>query len=316
MIQSKEIRNILHCLLYLSLLFVAIGAGGCDVVRDDLSVCRSNTITFSYTADDAPTEHLLGYIDRITVLVYGEDGKLVLRQELDKAYLAKQQTIELHLPTGKYRVVAIGNNYDNTETTNVDAYNTAVLSRPETVETDRPAAATYDRLYLGEKEVTVKSTLHPINDILTLTSRHIKVRAFVLPYDSDGDKEWCEMQKEKGGFRLTFGPVDARTSLSGVQSGKTSFDLPFGINKEGENFELAFNTLRFGKTEPIVVRLMRGNDIMLETRLDEFIAKHKLNIVDKQEAVLTLYFRQRAIATEVRLSPWKQRDVEPIIDND
>lgn len=79
-----------------------------------------NTITFSYLADDSK-EHIQEYVDRIDVFIFDtKDESLVEKYHLEKEQLLSP--LEIQLPEGQYRVVALGNALKETSITGSESY--------------------------------------------------------------------------------------------------------------------------------------------------------------------------------------------------
>ena len=240
-----NIRNIPTWLGLLAALYLVTA---CDRVYDDLSGCLGNTIVFSYLADDN-REHLQEYVDDIDVFIFDVgNGALVEKHHLEGEQLLSP--LEVRLPEGDYKVVAVGNALNETVIGD-GAYGEASVSRPELAEKDGSAAGTFDRLYLGETTITSK-VMNDSRDVVRLYSQHVKIHAVVLPDDDENAGTWYEQNKGTG-FRLTMETLSARFSFSGQRSGETSFDLPFYTGGKNDRFVLDFNTLRFKDGDPLTI---------------------------------------------------------------
>ena len=161
-----NIRNIPTWLGLLAALYLVTA---CDRVYDDLSGCLGNTIVFSYLADDN-REHLQEYVDDIDVFIFDVgNGALVEKHHLEGEQLLSP--LEVRLPEGDYKVVAVGNALNETVIGD-GAYGEASVSRPELAEKDGSAAGTFDRLYLGETTITSK-VMNDSRDVVRLYSQHV-----------------------------------------------------------------------------------------------------------------------------------------------
>ena len=99
--------NIRYISAWLSLLITLYLVTACNRVYDDLSGCLGNTIIFSYLADDSQ-EHLQEYVDGIDVFIFdAKNENLVEKHHLEKERLLSP--LEVTLPEGDYKVVAVGN---------------------------------------------------------------------------------------------------------------------------------------------------------------------------------------------------------------
>ena len=278
-----NIRNIPTWLGLLAALYLVTA---CDRVYDDLSGCLGNTIVFSYLADDN-REHLQEYVDDIDVFIFDVgNGALVEKHHLEGEQLLSP--LEVRLPEGDYKVVAVGNALNETVIGD-GAYGEASVSRPELAEKDGPAAGTFDRLYLGETTITSK-VMNDSRDVVRLYSQHVKIHAVVLPDDDENAGTWYEQNKGTG-FRLTMETLSDR-------------------------FVLDFNTLRFKDGDPLTIRLMQGDKVLCTVDVAEYIALYpdQIRITGRQEAVLPLFFRQNPRSLTVSVKPWEAVDVVPITD--
>lgn len=304
--------NIRYIPTWLGLLLILYLVTACDQVYDNLSGCLGNTIVFSYLADDNQ-EHLREHVDCIDVFIFDAKGEvLVETHHLEGECLLSP--LEVTLPEGDYKVVAVGNALKETGIAVEDGYKRASVSRPELMEKDGQASGTFDRLYLGETSITSK-VMNESRDVVRLYSQHVKVHAVVLPDDDGNAGTWFEQNKEAG-FRLTMESPSAHFSFSGQRAGKTSFDLAFSAGGKNDRFVLDFNTLRFEDGDPLTIRLLRGEKVLCSVDVAQYVAQYpeQIRITGCQEAVLPLYFRQNPLSLSISVKPWEAVDVVPITD--
>lgn len=304
--------NIRYISTWLGLLLTLYLVTACDRVYDDLSGCLGNTIVFSYLADDNQ-EHLREYVDAVDVFIFDAKGEvLVERHHLDGERLLSP--LEVTLPEGDYKVVAVGNALKETGIAVEDGYKRASVSRPELMEKDGQASGTFDRLYLGETSITSK-VMNESRDVVRLYSQHVKIHAVVLSDEDNNSQTWFEQNKGEG-FRLTLESPSARFSFSGQRAGKTSFELAFTAGGKNDRFVLDFNTLRFEDKDPLTIRLMQGEKVLCTVDVAQYIAQYpeQIRITGRQEAVLPLYFRQNPLSLSISVKPWEAVDVVPITD--
>ena len=304
--------NIRYISTWLGMLLTLYLVTACDRVYDDLSNCFGNTIVFSYLADDNQ-EHLREYVDGIDVFIFDAKGEILV----EKHHVAGEQLLsplEVTLPEGDYKVVAVGNALTETFIGSEGGYKGASLSRPELIEKDGQASGTFDRLYLGETTITSK-VMNESRDVVRLYSLHVKIHAVVLSDENNNSQTWFEQNKEEG-FRLTMESPSARFSFSGQRTGKTSFDLAFTANEKDDCFVLAFNTLRFEDKDPLTIRLIQGEKVLCTVDVAQYIAQYpeQIRITGRQEAVLPLFFRQNPLSLSISIKPWEAVDVVPITD--
>ena len=120
--------NIRYIPTWLGLLLTLYLVTACDRVYDDLSGCLGNTIVFSYLADDNQ-EHLQEYVDGIDVFIFDAKGEVLI----EKHHLERERLLsplEVTLPEGDYKVVAVGNALTETIIGKEDSYKGSSVSRP------------------------------------------------------------------------------------------------------------------------------------------------------------------------------------------
>ena len=289
--------NIRYIPAWLGLLLALYLVTACDRVYDDLSGCLGNTIVFSYLADDNQ-EHLQEYVDGIDVFIFDAKGEVLI----EKHHLERERLLsplEVTLPEGDYKVVAVGNALTETIIGKEDSYKGSSVSRPELMEKDGRASGTFDRLYLGETAITSK-VMNESRDVVRLYYQHVKINAVVLSDDDNNSQTWFEQNKEAG-FRLTMESLSARFYLSGQRAGETSFDLPFIAGDD---------------KDPLMIRLMQGDKVLCTVIVALYIAQYpeQIRITGRQEAVLPLFFRQNPLSLSISVKPWEAVDVVPITD--
>lgn len=250
-------------------------------------------------------------MDGIEVFIFDAgSGALVEKHHLERERIFSN--LEVRLPEGSYKVVAVGNALEETLINKDSNYQTASISRPELSEKDGHAVGTFDKLYLGETIITSKA-MHDSHDVLKLYSQHVQIHAVVLPDTEEDAGLWFGQNNGKG-FHLVMEPLTSRLSFSGKRSGITSFDIPFIAVKEKGCFILDFNTLRFDDGDPIAIRLMKGEDTLCTVDVAQYIAQYhdRICITGRQEAVLPLFFRQNPYSLSISVKPWESVDVVPI----
>ncbi|MDR0976700.1 MAG: FimB/Mfa2 family fimbrial subunit [Prevotellaceae bacterium] len=86
---------------------------GCNIY-DDQSDCPGNVVLlFDYPYNGNQTT-FLDRVSRVNVGIYGMDGTLVERRQIEDNDLEKFQGMTVNLPVGEYKAVFWGNAYDNT----------------------------------------------------------------------------------------------------------------------------------------------------------------------------------------------------------
>ena len=165
----RKIKNIMLMLVALVL------ATGC--IKEDYDDCDNVTIYFQYLAD-GDTDVLYQYMRRVDLYVFDEGGHLMGTRQYSQDELSSfSAKPSFKLPAGKrYKVVAVGNAYDDTEVVNVNAtsFDDIFLQHPNWGSAEK--VTNHDHNYLGQSEFFVTGGDGVMTrDTVTLYSSHVNV---------------------------------------------------------------------------------------------------------------------------------------------
>lgn len=161
----------LYILVWLS--FLLVMTTGC--IKEDLEDCDNVTIYFQYLAD-GDEDVLSKYISKIDLYVFDENECLVGKKTYESNELKGFKSVRsFRLSYGKqYKVVAVGNAFENTEVVNLEAKDldniyiqSAAYSKAETV-------SGYDENYIGGKTIIMpEAEGMMLRDTIIMKSAHI-----------------------------------------------------------------------------------------------------------------------------------------------
>lgn len=294
--------------ILLVLLAMVFATSSCKALHDDLTNCPGLELRFSYLEDDGK-EHLQDYLEKIDLFVYDDAGKLVQKQSVSHEQILNKPSCELKLLPGKYRCVALGNILEKCESYDVDNYTTA------NVQTKQQQTPT-DMLYIGQTWVEVEPLPTTEPRVLELFSQHIRLIVGVASVNGNTEvaKQWVEAVQADGGYSLELTQSDKQVSFERMQSVPGNIVLPLGVATDKASFISNFFTLRFTASTSQVLSLTQGKNTKVEVKLSEYIKKYSNEInIEKQEAVVPIYFFVDPLSLSVSVQPWSELDVHPIV---
>lgn len=195
----RKIKNIMLMLVALVL------ATGC--IKEDYDDCDNVTIYFQYLAD-GDTDVLYQYMRRVDLYVFDEGGHLMGTRQYSQDELSSfSAKPSFKLPAGKrYKVVAVGNAYDDTEVVNVNAtsFDDIFLQHPNWGSAEK--VTNHDHNYLGQSEFFVTGGDGVMTrDTVTLYSSHVNVDVEIHGLANAGTSE-CpyELSIENSNAQMSF----------------------------------------------------------------------------------------------------------------
>lgn len=147
--------------------------GGC--IFDPPEECDNVSIAFRYRPDGTECR-FSRYIGHVTLLVYGDDNRLVQEKPLSGELCNGICNTGLNLSPGSYSLVAVGNAYGQTVLCSSETMETLAITSPQYAEGLR--IISNDSLYLGRKELTIPKYDY-VEDTIDLESIHIGFRLLV-----------------------------------------------------------------------------------------------------------------------------------------
>lgn len=199
----KHIKNIMWMLVALVL------ATSC--IKEDYDDCDNVTIYFQYLAD-GNTDVLYQYMSKVDLYVFDEGGRLLGSREYTQDELSNfSAKPSFKLPAGgRYKVVALGNAFDDTEVVNLSAtsFDDIYIQSPNWGDTTSDEVTCHDHNYMGQKEFYVPGGDGVMyRDTVTLYSSHINVIVEVHGLSAPS-------RANEGNYQLSFDNSNARTSFN------------------------------------------------------------------------------------------------------
>ena len=191
------------------MLVALVLATGC--IKEDYDDCDNVTIYFQYLAD-GDTDVLYQYMRRVDLYVFDEGGHLMGTRQYSQDELSSfSAKPSFKLPAGKrYKVVAVGNAYDDTEVVNVNAtsFDDIFLQHPNWGSAEK--VTNHDHNYLGQSEFFVTGGDGVITrDTVTLYSSHVNVDVEIHGLANAGTSE-CpyELSIENSNAQIAHAVLD------------------------------------------------------------------------------------------------------------
>lgn len=308
----KHWKNIVWALLLAPVLTT-----GC--IKEDLDDCTNVTIYFQYLAD-GNKDVLYQYMDKIDLYVFDETGHILGIGTYNQAQLSSFSAVpSFKLTPGKrYKVVAVGNAYENTKVVNLNAtsFDDIYLQSPQWGTGEQ--VTNHDDNYLGQQEfVMPEGEFTMYRDTVTLYSAH----------------------------------VDVGIEITGLPAPQRSGELPISVRIENSNAQTSFNNeinvSEKGTCYPQLIydperNCYRTDDLALfrmdhNGHLDEDCCEHELVVtstadgkelvrgnlynfiksneeyidVTKQEAYLPIEISFKETQVTIKLPAWYVEDIEP-----
>ena len=307
----RKLKNIMLMLVALVL------ATSC--IKEDYDDCDNVTIYFQYLAD-GNTDVLYRYMSKVDLYVFDEGGHILgvghYTQDELSSFSAKPS---FKLPAGgRYKVVAVGNAYDDTEVVNLNAtsFDDIFIQHPAWGSGD--VVTDHDHNYMGQKEFIVPGGEGMMyRDTVTLYSSHVNVSVEIhgLP---------APTRANEGIYQLSFENSNAQTSFNNEvntdEKGTIYPDLLwdaanncyrtddlalFRMDTDGDlsstlcDHELVLTNTETGE------ELIRGSIYNYLQRYDDEID------VTKQEATLPIAINFHDVSVDIELPEWVIVDGKP-----
>ena len=307
----RKLKNIMLMLVALVL------ATSC--IKEDYDDCDNVTIYFQYLAD-GNTDVLYRYMSKVDLYVFDEGGHILgvghYTQDELSSFSAKPS---FKLPVGRrYKVVAVGNAYDDTEVVNLNAtsFDDIFIQHPAWGSGD--VVTDHDHNYMGQKEFIFPGGEGVMyRDTVTLYSSHVNVSVEIhgLP---------APTRANEGIYQLSFENSNAQTSFNNEvntdEKGTIYPDLLwdaanncyrtddlalFRMDTDGDlsstlcEHELVLTNTETGE------ELIRGSIYNYLQRYDDEID------VTKQEATLPIAINFHDVSVDIELPEWVIVDGKP-----
>ncbi len=285
----------------ISMLLLLVLAAGC--INDDMSECERTYLYFSYKGDGV-TQILNQKIGKVNLYVFDSENHLVQTKIVDQNELITRQSTRLKLEPGDYRIVCVGNPYNDTRVSDLNAGNMGNILFAHPGYFDSTPINTNDSLYFASKIITVPDT-YWVRDTIPFSSSHIKVSVEVRGLGS----------APNGGPSATlvvnnlFPYTDFTNSAGGELC---SYHPTMTYNESSMNMTARFNIFRIGNENPVTFDLVYpSGEILHSLRLEDFLLANPSIDITKNEVLIPILIKFSSIGVTVTVPDWYIEDLNP-----
>ena len=286
-------------ILYLVVPLLLLSAAGC--INDKEADCDRTDIHFKYLANRGE-DCFPDKIGKVSLYVYGKQGKLERCVSRSQAQLRLRQGVSLNLPTGEYRVVCWGNAFGYTRINNETDLNSAILAPPEyfTGET----AVSNDSLYFGSLDIQVQREKHSDHTVY-FNSSHIKMKILLAGLD--------ELPPSRTGEVPVSIVVDNINPALDFSEQCCRETLPYSpllvYDRKKKEYIGRFNVTRFGNDNAVKVKLVGQGNVLYELELEQYMKQHGICVESVEEVTIGIRFRFNK--STVTIEPWDEQEIKP-----
>lgn len=305
------------------MLFVFVLTNSC--IKEDFDDCNNVTIYFQYLAD-GDKDVLYQYMSKVDLYVFDENGHILGIGSYDQDELTKFETVPSFKlkPGHRYKVVAIGNPYENTEVVNYVTetdFANIYLQSPAWSNPDEPVT-NHDYNYLGQHEFVMPSQEGVMyRDTVTLYSSHIKVDVEIhgLPAPN------ATRQDAEVPYQLRFENSNAQTSLENeINLSEKGTIYPELIYDNENQCYRTQNLALFRMDDPtgelcadycehilVLTEKSTGRELARGSLYNYLLRNEDVIDVTKQEAHLPISLEYNDLGVTIKVPDWYIQEVKP-----
>ena len=281
-------------------------------IKEDYDDCDNVTIYFQYLAD-GNTDVLYRYMSKVDLYVFDEGGHILgvghYTQDELSSFSAKPS---FKLPAGgRYKVVAVGNAYDDTEVVNLNAtsFDDIFIQHPSWGSGD--IVTGHDHNYMGQKEFIVPGGEGVMyRDTVTLYSSHVNVSVEIhgLPAPTRANEGIYQLSFENSNAQTSF-ENEVNPEAQGTCCPPLVYDEATGLLKTQD---LALFRMDGDGCCNHLMKLMNAEGkVVAEKDIDEYIEENKIDIT-KAEVTLRIGIEFTQLGpVEIHIPDWEIVDVTP-----
>lgn len=308
------------------LLLLALAVLQTACVKEDLSDCNNVTIYFKYLADG--TEDVLyQYMDQVDLYVFDESNHILGSGTYRHNELVNFAAVpSFRLQPGTYRVVAVGNPYENTEVVNVTAndFNDIFIQTPAWGDGTR--VTNHDHNYMGQHTFTVPEGNAHITETVELFSSHINVSVEIYGLPAPATKATADMP-----YQLSIEQSNAQTNFNNeineAAQGTIYPELLYdterrcyhtAVDEDGEPDLALFRMDTDGTLDKdlckhiLVLTNTQTGEELVRGDLHSFITDHEDEFdVTLQEATLPIEITYSSVGVSVTVPDWAVQPIKP-----
>ncbi len=291
-------------------------SAGC--IKEDISKCGNVTLNFFYAGDNTDgTNVLTSHISKVDLYVFDAEGRFLTswnysQDELKDASLS----ISRKLDPGTYTAVAVGNAFENTEVTDLDAasLDQIYIQHPQW-DGRRESVGTNDDNYIGSKTFTVPDSKEHFYETVELKSSHIDVDIIVKGLHAPVKSSACSIRIENANGQTSF-KNETNAEQKGIYYPELEYDKGNGFYRTS-----GLRLFRMDKAGTLSDELCRhelvvlssdGSEELYRMSVYDFLLENKDKLdVTRQEAVLPIEVHFQSIGVTVTVPDWYIEDIEP-----
>lgn len=286
-----------------SLLFFVLLAG---CIKENMDDCERTSLYFSYTGD--LREQLFARkISQVDLFVFNAEDKTLQTKTVTQNELNKYQGTRLNLAPGTYRIICIGNAFNNTmvQCTGKKLQENYRIAHPNYF--NGGEIQTNDSLYLGSAQISVPSNYWS-HDTLSFRSSHLKVYVEVR-----GVATAEELTKATPGLRLLVRNCLPATDFSNQPCGEKVTYIPAATYDAEKRVLISrFNILRptpdcsitFDLTDP-------ADNLIFSLSLKDFLQQHPVIDLSQQEVLIPILIEFKSTTVMVTMPDWSIEQIRP-----
>lgn len=286
------IKTLISTLLF-STLFM-----GC--IEENMDDCGRTELFFCYKGDEN-VQVFKEKVAQVNLYVFDEkdcfiDSKIISRQEL-----SRYQGTSLNLSPGNYRLVCVGNQFENTELRGLASGQEVepvevLLAHPACFDgTEIPGN---DSLYMGTANLKVSG--NKALDTVHFNSSHVKMYVEVRGIDQQPKMELCN--------------VCAHVNFACTSCEHPCSYYPMGnYDADRDVFLARFNVTRFKKENPIVLELHDpvNGEVFFSLSIEEFLQDNPNIDMSRQEVLVPILIEFKNVGVTVSVPEWAIEDLKP-----
>lgn len=303
--------------LYRNILAAAVLVLTAGCIKEDLTVCDNVTVYFRYPAD-GEDDVLAQYMSKVDLYVFDAEGRLRSSRSYNQDELTNHSAKpSFRLEPGRYTVVALGNDFDNTEVVNLRATSLGEIFFQNPAYGDEAAPIiTHDDNYLGQHVIDVPRDLVMQHDTVTLRSSHVDVMLEIKGLESPAMRDGASAPQlpVEVSFEQSNAQTDFNNDINTAAKGTIYPTIVWDDKTQSyhsQNLRLFRLDDRRGNVNPeycthrIVVRDAATGDVLSSTPLLEYLEENSDRIdVTRQEALLPIELSFMNGSVSVTVPQW------------
>lgn len=295
--------------IFNGLLLIALLSSVNSCINDDKDACSPREFDNYYLAFDY-YRIFSQHINNVNINIYDSLGVCINNQNVNKSDLTKSQGVNLSLNEGKYTVVCWGNAFDNTDIINStpgNSFAAAYLTHPN-LNGSLPIP-TNDSLYYSKTQIHISNTSVRQTGTAVFKPAHVKlfIKIVGLLDDEGKTKSFVRINNLKPVYDFD---MNTKGNLVSYYPGIKN------IKPQNNEYFVHCDVLRFPDINPITIDVVENpttNNILSSKSLQALMSSAGINIIDGQEAIITItfHFDTEEVIVEVGVTPWGENPTDP-----